>query len=237
MITTSASATKAALDGINPNQLADAMRAVQIGHVMRALPIRIFGLAAAVAAANPYVAAAAQSYTLPDDAKAALISRAYARAGTGTLGPLTIDTADPTGAAAAPSAGHIAISPNGDLVFNAADAWTAVDVLYTPEKYDMVELTLPVVSNVLTLPTVVNGQALNGTLLAAEIQSTAGTAIKSMIVDAPGTAVAAAHAALALSKLTINFNSADAVTQARVKFAVASFVDLNLLLEAPSLFF
>lgn len=233
-INISTSAGKASLDTAPAGQIADLLRAMSFGHFVRAMPARLVGLVPVAATVNPYVNASAQSVPLPDDAKAAFIFRAYGRAGSGTLAALTIDTPDPTGAAANPSAGHIAFSPNGDIVVNAGDAWTALDVLYMPEKYDVVELTLPVGSSntTLVLPT-----SLPPVLFLMEAEGTAPTDAK-LIVDAAGTPTpGAGHAALDAGKLNVIFHGATGYTQARVKLAVAASLDLNAFLESTSNFF
>lgn len=230
-ININAAAGKAALDAPLPQQMADMMKSMGFGHFVRSMPIRLIGLVPGAAASNPYVAAAALPVTLPDDAKAALIHRAYARAGTGTLAALTIDTPDPTGAAAAPAAGHCAISPSGDLVFNGTDAFTSVDVLYLPEKYEVMEFILPVASNALTLPT-----GFGGVLLLLEAEGLLPTDAK-LIVDAPATSVAAGHAALNAAKTSVAFNSAAAFTSARVKVAVQASIDLNAFLTQTQVYF
>ncbi len=228
-ISTVATALKAQLDGASPGVLADMLRALKIGSMLRAMPTPRRQAAPSAAGAYPYVAAAAGCLAMPDDAKAHALFRAYARSGTGTVGALTVDAPDAYAANANPAAGHCVVGPTGDILFNGTDAWTSVDLMYLPEKYDTFELTLPVASNTLTLPT-----ALPKALLAMEIEALAGTSVGKKIVDPPGTAVAAGHAALNAAKLAVVFQATDAVTSARVKFAATAAVDVDALLETAS---
>lgn len=226
-ITVKDDALVAELNRAKPGNLADMLRLVGFGSMVRGFRTHLRGKAMdGVAATNKYVLAAAFSVTLPDDAKASDIVKAYARAGTGTKGPLTIDGGGDGFSGSEPAAGHVAVAPNGDLLFNHTDAWTSVDVVYVPEKYDIVELPLPVASNALTLPT-----TLGAGLFLLEVESLAGTVVSKMIVDKPGTSVAAGHAAMSLDKLTVNFQATDAVTSARVKFGVYSKINVDSLLE------
>jgi len=276
MINVNPAAGVAALNGANPNQLAEVLRAIALGDVVRALPIPLNGFVldgsvaggAGVAATNPYVLAAAESITLPDDAKCGWLFGAYARAGTGTKAQLTVDNNVPEKfSGSEPAAGHVAVAPSGDLLFNHVDAWTSVDVLYMPMKYAVMELSLPVASSVLTLPLPQNRQppqfaqtaqpsanfqstpppaytAPGGALQAAgnvmivmEVEALVGTVTGKKIIDVIGTAPAAGHAALQLTKLTVDFQATDAVTSARVKFGTYHVVDLNTVLETAAPFY
>lgn len=237
-----AASLRLAANRVDPNKLPDILRSVNFGDMLRALPVALRGITldgsvgvagAPVAATNKYVLAAAHSETLPDDAKAARIVRVYARSGSGTLGPLVID--GPLGydsfTGSEPAAGHCTISPTGDLLFQHADAWTSVDVVYEPEKFVMYEQTLAAASNQITMPT-----APGLILFVSEVEALIGTSVGKKIVDVVGTAPAAGHAALDLAKLVLKFQATDAVTQARVKWGVIPAVDLNALLEAASNF-
>lgn len=227
-ISTVATALKAALNLMTPAQMADMLRSMQFGNMVRALPTYLFKQAVSIAAANPYIVATAQSITLPDDAKGLVILYAIGRAGAGTLGtPLIVDTT----AGTAPAAGHIKLSPTGDILLNAADAFTSIDILYVPQKYDTQEFTLPVTTNVLTLPAPLGAAA---ALL--EVEGLVGTAAGKKIVDMPGTAPAAGHAALNALGTTVAFQATDAITSARVKYGTIPATDINALLETVSNF-
>ncbi len=218
-----------AMNGALPAQLADAFRAIGIGSVVRALRTQLRNKSPNAAPANPYVGSG-QVLTLPDDAKADTIGRAYARAGTGTKGPLTIVASDSY--AGDPGAHSIVITPTGDLEFHAADAYTSVDVAYEPMKYDIKEVTIPVLaSGVTPLPA---ADVANGIVFIAECEGNPGIAgDANLIVDLPGTAAAGSHASLDLGKANLVTHAGD-FTQARVKYGVASKIDVDALLEAPS---
>jgi len=233
-ISTNAAGGVAALNAANLNQLAEALRAMGFGSVVRSMPTQRRSVALdGAAGTNKYVVAAAQSITLPEDAKCGYLLAAYARAGTGTKGVLTIDHNTPEASGdAQPAAGHIDVAGSGDLLFHAADAWTKVDFLYIPAKYDVQELTLLVASNALTLPT-----SLGDAVSLLEVESMAGTLTGKLIIDVVGTAVATGHAAFSLDKLTVNFAGADAVTSARVKFGTKPKIDLESFLETAQNYF
>lgn len=180
---------------------------------------------------NSYVLnAAVQSIALPEAAKCHTIRSVYARGGTGTKGLLTVDQTLYSAANTAPAAGHCSVSPNGDLLFAAADAWTLLDIVYEPEKYDVIELQLPAVASVVTLPTWVTAR---GVLFLMEAESLVGTLVAKMnVVASVDAAPATTKAALKLAKDTVNFAVADGVTSARVKLAIASAVDVDAVLEA-----
>jgi hypothetical protein len=218
-----------------PGSIADAFRLIQIGSVVRALRTTLRNKSPNAALANPYVTAGLQVLTLPDDAKADVISRAYARTGTGTKGPLTVVASDSY--AGDPGAHSIVVSPTGDLVFHAADAYTSVDVAYEPMKYDIKELTLPApTSGVVPLPTV---DVAAGVVFIAEAEGNFGLAgDTNLVVNLPGTAAATGKAALDLAKANVVLNAGDNFTQVRVKYGViagqAGGADVDTLLEAQS---
>jgi hypothetical protein len=137
------------LNRAQPGSLPSMFAAMKLGDVVRALPTTLRKAVPTVSA--PYQLTTLDTIVLPDDAKANTILRAYARAGSGTKGELTV-----VAYGATPTAGQIAVAPNGDIVtVHSGDVWTSLDVVYLPEKYDVVELTLPVVpgTGVCALPT------------------------------------------------------------------------------------
>jgi len=222
----SSTSLKSRMDGAQPNTIADAFRIVQIGSVLRALLTSLRKKNPVAAGASPYDLATLHVVQLPDDAKAHSISRAYVRAG-GVTGELAVVAPGVT-----PTTGQCAVTPAGNLAFLAADAITNVDAVYQPEKYDAFEATLTVTANVLTLPP---GLVARGVVSLMEAEGTLGTAAGKKIVLVPGAgAPAAGQARLNIAKSTVTFAVADAITQARVKFAVASLTDVDALLEAAS---
>lgn len=235
-ITINSTAGKAALDTSPPQQVFDLLRAMAFGHLVRAMPTPRRGVAPSLAGVNPYVAAANASIILPDDAKAHSIFRAYGRAsGSAALGPLTVANPDGYAANGAVTTKNIEVAPTGDIMLLGTDLYTSVDLLYLPEKYDVVELTIPVTTaNTILMPT-----TFGEILFLLEVQAVTGTTIGTKIVDPPlATApVTAGHASLDLGKLNVLFTVADAVTSARVKFAVAATIDIDAFLTSTSVYF
>ena len=186
---------------VNPNQVSDMLRALKFGDVLRALPVRLFGKAPSLPLNE---IAAVWTLALPDDAKAASVLRAYARAGSGTLGELTVDGV----MGGATAAGHIGVTQSGDLSFAAADAWTDVDVLYVPRYEDVVTLPLVVVpgTGVAVLPAWMTTRKVQS-LLRATV--TAGGVVGPAAVIAPtiaGTPPGATHQVnLSTNKAQVQF--------------------------------
>lgn len=213
------------LDAANPNVIADGMRIVKFGSILRA---SVTTLRRKDPAADAGSLATLEAVVLPDDGKALTILRAYARAGTGTLGELAVQAFGTT-----PAAGQIAVGPNGDIVVLAADAWTDLDVVYQPDKYDLAEVTLPVVANVATLPPSLITNTRVVSLLDANATAATSTGRKIILVPGAG-APAAGQARLNLAKTTVTFAGADAVTQATIKVAIVAATDADALLTAAA---
>jgi hypothetical protein len=180
---------------------------------------------------------------LPDDAKCEVILKATAIAGTGTLGQLVVDLAAvndtnfATGGTG-PAAGHVGYSPSGDIVTNATDAWTSIDVVYVPQKVDVFELpSIAPASAIVTLPPAFNSPLSNPsgqaavTLMEAEILT--GTVTGKCAILPPSASVPGAtkQANLNALKTTVLFKVSDAPTLVRLKFGITSLVDQNQLLE------
>lgn len=224
-----ATSLKNRLDAANPNALPDMLRVVKIGSVLRALPTFKRRFNFNTAPADAFVLGTLQAMALPDDAKACTIVRATAMSaagGGGTAGELTIDAYGTT-----PVGGHIAVAPNGDIVALASDKWTSVDVVYQPEKLDVVEVIgAPVAANVLTLPALATTP---GVVLLMECTATAAGSAGAKIPLVPGSgAPAAGQCRLNLAKTTVTFAGADAVTAATVKLGLVPGTDLDALLTA-----
>lgn len=164
-----------------------------------------------------YTLATLHALRVPDRSRAAVVHRATVRAG-GVTGELT-----PVAYGATPTTGQIAVAPNGDIVVLAADAITDMDLVYTPERGEVLETTFPVVSNVLTFPTA--GPWARGVSLLLEAEGLVGTATGKKIVVVPGNgATSAGQAKLNLAKATVIFNGTDAITRARVRVLLAATV-------------
>lgn len=211
------STVKEALNSADPNVLADILRQLGFGNVLRSMPIPI---RKSDTAASTYVGAASRVCVDQDvEAPALSILSAYARSGAGAVGALTA-------VAFPPGAGQVAIAPNGKVVTAAADVWTSVDVSYVPEKGEVVEFTGNVVpgTGVMALPA---GITSRGVIRLLEAEALVGTSTGLKFCDAIGAAVAAGEAALPVALTTVLFAVADAVSSARVKLLVCSEVDVN----------
>lgn len=103
-------------------------------------------------------------------------------------------------------------------------------MLFTPEKGEVVELTLDCTANVATIPSAYTAK---GVVLLTEAEATAGTSTGKKAVLVPGAAApAAGQARLNVAKSTVTFAVADAVTKCRVKILYASAVDMVAALDA-----
>jgi hypothetical protein len=215
---------KQSFDRANPNTVADNLRSLGIGDIIRALPTFLRRKAPATVPTHP--AGTEQALVLGDDAKAAVIHTAYGLAGAGTLGALAV-------VAGVPAAGQIAVAPNGDIVTALADAWTSLDVVYQPEKGDVFTFTGTVdpVTGIMPLPT---SATLAGVVLLTSATALLGTATGTKVVAANGAAPAAGLANLSLAKSQVQFAVADGVTSATVTLVLVSALDVDALLEAPS---
>lgn len=215
-----------ALNRANVGQMADGFRALRLGTLLTlCMPAWAFGAVPTVGLTGKPVTV--DTIELPSDAKAQVIKYAYARTGTGTTGPLTI-----VAYGTVPSAGEIAVSPDGDIVTAAADAWTLVDVAYIPLYGELVEdLELDVSSNVATFPTRYAGKVLE--VISATALEGTSTGRKQVLI--PGASLSAGQCALAKDKNTLNFKNTDAVTSCKVSFIVYPTVNAHetLLAESP----
>ena len=222
-ITVKEQSLKNQFNAAGPNVLPDGFRTIKLGDVLRALPTYLRKKNPDLAGVSPYDLATLDVLQLPDDAKATFLFRATARAGSAAAGELTAAALYAT-----PLTTQFAITPAGNIAFLGTDAYTDVDIIYMPEKYDLLEIELTVAANVLTLPPAATGP---GVVFMMEAEATAGGAVGKKIILAPGAgAPAAGQARLNLAKTTVTFAGADAVTKARVKLGISSAVDLDALL-------
>lgn len=215
---------KAVLNRCDANSMWDRFRALKLGDILRTLPTWLMGKAAV--AHEGYNVATLQKIATAEDARGAVILRATVRAGavTGELTPQAFGTT--------PATTQIAVAPNGEIVVLAADAITDVDVLYVPQKYETVEVKLPVAGDALAIPATYTGKKV---MFLMEAEITAGTAAGKKIVLVPGGAgPAAGNARLDVARTTVQFAAADAATEARVKLAIASDVDVDAKLTGEA---
>lgn len=215
---------KQSINRADLNTLADELRKLGFGDMLRALPTTLRRKATAAAVGVHPVTEFA--LLLPADAKAVSVISAYAVAGAGTLGPLAV-------IAGVPAAGQVAVAPNGDIVFAAADAWTSVDVVYQPAKADVFTFTGPVVpaTGVMALP--VPATAL-GVVSLQSATAISGTVTGAKEVVAEGAVPAATLANLDLAKSQAQFAIADAVTSATVVLSLVSAIDVDSILESTN---
>lgn len=217
------------LNQANPNNVASLLQEARLGDVLRALPVYLRKQAPIAGAAANGNLTTVDVIRLPDDAKAASILRASVRAG-GSTGEFT-----PQAYGATPATTQVAVTPCGDIAFiNATDLVTDADVVYVPEKGEVVEYEGSVATGVLTLPTewTTRGVVL---LLDAEITAGSVTGKKIILVPVAGAGLpAAGRAQLTSNKTTVSFNNAtDAGTKAKVKclIAQAAAKELNAMLD------
>jgi hypothetical protein len=217
---------RAQLDACNPNTLPDQLKLIALGSLLSGqLPQVRRKVNQVTNGASGYNVATLQVLQLPDGASASSIVRATVRAGTVT-GELT-----PVAYGTTPATTQIAVAPNGDIVTLAADAITDMDVVYLPERGDVVEAVFPVVANAIVIPTPLTAR---GVITLLEAESLEGTLVQKMIVLVPGAAPATTKANLSVDHASVLFAVADAVTRARVKLLVTAAEDLCTVLEAPA---
>ena len=223
MLTSNPTSLKYALNRANLQSLTPLFAAILLGDVLRRENTQLRAVALTT---DPYGPASNTSIVLPDDAKCATVLKAYARAGSGTVGELTVE---PLGASLSP--GQCAPSIDGNIIFDSSDAWTSVDVLYTVQHLHVIEITLPVVTGVVTLPASV------GTACELLECQRADTSTAAQIVLAPsGAAPATGSACFNLAKTEVLLHVADAAVSVRLKLGVVDPVDVNALLEASAIF-
>ena len=216
------------MDRANPNTLADSMRTIKLGQVVRQNIVHTLRRENPDAAGtDPSDLAGLDSLVRPDDGKAMTVLRGYARAsGGGPLGELAVIPPN-----LPPGPGQVSVAPGGNIVCNAGDAYTDVDVEYIPARGDVVELTASVAVGVLTLPAALVAR---GVVLLEEADALVGAAVGRKVVLPPGVGPAPGQASLDVPKTAVGFNAGDAVTQARVKLLVTAEFDLDHQLEVNS---
>jgi len=211
----------------NPNTLADLLRKLGLGDLLLGQMVQsLLAQDPDTAGTSGYNLATLDALPLPDNSKGVVVLRATARAATVT-GELT-----PAAYGATPTTGQIAVAPNGNIVTLATDAITDLDVVYVPERGDVIETYFPVVSDVLTLPASITDRHV---VLLEEVEAVEGTVTGKKIILVPGGSPSTGQAALTdVAKTSVTFASADAVTRARVKLLVAATADLQSVLTADA---
>lgn len=212
------------LNRANPNTIGNHLRYLRIGDLLAGNVIqhrRRINMDALGPSA--YNLATLDALVLDPSSRAVSIYRATSRAG-GVTGELVLAAFGAT-----PTTGQIAVAPNGNIVTLATDAITDLDVVYAPERGDVIESVFPVTAGALTLPT--SGAYARGVVLLLEAEVLEGAVTGKKIVLVPGTAPATLQARLNVAKTQVLFNAAtDAPTRARVKFLIGTQFDLNAVL-------
>lgn len=216
-----ANTLKLELDVANANRLPDALRMAKIGTRLRSYITRLFRQAPA---ASAYNLATLQVLTLPDDAKASSIARAYARVATAGAGEMTVAAPNAT-----PTTGQVAVTPSGDIAFLGTDAVLDVDVEYFPARADVVTISGTPVAGSIALPASITAF---GALVLMEAETTAGGAGGKLIVLAPAAGdPGAGKARLDVAKTHVIVHAADGATAIRLKLGVVPKVDENAMLS------
>jgi hypothetical protein len=213
-----------AFDKADPNTLADLFRQIALGSLLQGQLTQVRrGVSPHALGISSYTPATVDALHLPDTGRACVIHRATVRG----VGELTIDAFGTT-----PSTGHIAVAPNGDIVTLTSDNYADLDVVYTPERGDVVEIYMPVASNAIVIPTSITARKV---VLLLEAESLEGTLVSKLKVLVPSDTNSTSGAAcLNLARSSVVFASANAITRARVKFLVRAKEDLCTVLEANS---
>lgn len=166
----------------NPNKVSDFARAVGLG---TALKLGAMTLISAVAS---------NTLALGDGQRALAVLRCFVTAGavTGAFTPV---------ASAAPATGEVGISVTGNIVFNAADAVTAVEVTYLVAEGNTISVTERAnAAGLVTLPNSARARIL--------VSATMNGAARTVVARAA--APAAGQAAISLLGTGVQFNVADA---------------------------
>lgn len=217
----------------NPNGLASILQALVIGDILTQRMPR--AMRAQVPTDSDVILAApltCDRIRLPNSCKASRIRRAWARAGGGTLGEMTIHALN-----ANPGANEIAVAPNGDIVTRHADAYTSLDVDYEPVVGKVITLTdVPVVAatGVCTIPLPIATK--NPHLLISATAKAAGVVVAQKVVTwRAAAAPAAGFACLNLIGTIVYFAIADAVASCDLTLMVdADVPDPQLLLVSDN---
>jgi hypothetical protein len=220
---------KEVLNAANPTTLADALKALGLGDVLRALPVHLTKQVPATSPTN--MIANTHAIVLPDDAKCGAILSCYVRAGT-VNGAFTCDNLPQSTSV---TTAHVAKTESGDIAFLDSDAVTSVDIVYVPRKMDVVILTnQPVVSGtgVCALPSWVTTAGVVTILSAVSTGTTGGTC--KVVAPAAAVPTTTLQCNLNLAKTQAQFRIADVITSATIKLGLIPAIDVNALLAAAS---
>ena len=185
---------KTLLNEANPNKLPAACQKIGFGNLVNAT-LRVYR-----------AAAVGGLLTLPSGAKAAHLVRARVNAGA-NAGVKAVAAPE-----SAPGADEAAITPGGDIVFNAAAGDPLVEVMYFAHGGDERKATVSVVTDSGAIPFGLGGLC----LVAANALEGGVTGAKT--IAARGATPAAGEAALSDDGESVDFAAGDAVTMAELTF-------------------
>lgn len=212
---------KEAINRANPNGLPDLLRQIKFGSlILGGLPQLRHKFNFDASGASARHQATLDHMPLAADGSAAVILRAYARAGAAGTGELAVQAFGVT-----PASGQIAVAPNGDIVTLAADALTDVDLYAVLMPLEEKVITLDVIpgTGVCALPASVTGRGV-GYLKSALV--TAGTVVGEKRILVPGAVNPATPSArLSVAKDAVHFTVADAVSKVTLTLAMNPEVD------------
>lgn len=224
------------LNQATPQALADYFRVLQLGNVLRSLPVHLTKAAPVAGTVATGNLTTVDVLKLPNDAKAAAILRCTVRAG-GSVGEFTLAAPDAT-----PTTTQVGITPCGDIAFlHATDLVTDVDVTYVPQMGEVVEFFATAATGVVTIPA---AYVARGVICLLEAEVISGTTLggKRILTPLAGGGAglpATTLAQLTSNKSTVSFNSAtDAPVLCRVKCLIGTnaLADMNVLLGAAAPF-
>jgi hypothetical protein len=217
---------RASIDSANPNTISDELRKIAFGSLLQGQIPQVRRRLNPVALGTVgYCLNTLHAVQLPDGGAACTIVRATSRAG-GVTGELT-----PVAYGTTPTTGQIAVAPNGDIVVLAADAITDLDVVYLPDRGDIVQAVFPVVSNAVAIPA---SYTAKGVVLLLEAESIEGTLTGKLRILVPGGSATTGLAALNVAKNSVSLAAADAIVRVRLKLMVLAAEDLCSILEATA---
>ena len=225
-------------DQASPNVLPDLFRKMALGSFLQGQVVQKrcqVGTGATGSnrlAVSPYNNATALVLSLPDGGKASQVLRATVRSNAGGVvnGEYTPDAY----ANATPATLHVGVGPNGNITTLGTDVIADADIIYIPERGDVIETILTCIpgTGVCALPPVITAK---GVILLEEAEVLAGTSVGKKMILIPLTAApAAGYAQLDLPKANVRFAVADGATSVRVKLLVAPAEALTTVLEATS---
>jgi hypothetical protein len=223
-------------DACDPNLLPDLFRKMAFGSFLQGQAMQVrrqIGTGATGSnqlAVSNYTLATQAVLPLPDGGKCSIVQRCTVMTAGVVVGEFTCDV---YGTAAAITR-HCGPAACGDLQFLAADAVTWADVIYVPERGDVIETYLNVIpgTGVCAIPAWLIAK---GIVLLEEAEVVTGTAMGAKMVLIPLTAApAAGYAQLDLPKANVRFAVADVVSRVRVKVLVAPAEPLADVLEHAS---